>query len=169
MILSDNFRALIVISLFAQQQGIGLASCDGIVSVSGSYAFDGCSLVDGGNERVLSCNSLQAGLEYVSTIPQDDNCTELVLFPNEQYSIEAPVVINSSLVLRSSDRRQRAWVTVNAKKTPSPNYEPFYVLTVSGAKLAIIEGVDFSESSGLINIVDANRVVVSHCSFRFVN
>ena len=166
---SDNFRALLVISLFAQQPGIGLATCRGVVSVSGSYAYDGCSLVDGGNDSVLRCNSLQAGLEYVSTIPQDDNCTELVLFPGEQYSIEAPVVISSSLVLRSSDRRQRAWVTVNAKKTPSPNYEPFYVLTVSGAKLVIVEGVDFCESSGLINIVDVDRVLVSHCSFRFVN
>ena len=165
MILSTNFRALFVISLFFQKPGTGLTTCNKIVNVSGSYADDGCSLVSG-NESVLRCDSLQAGLDRVSTTPQDDNCTEVVLSSGERYSIDIPVTINSSLVLRSSDRRQRAWVTVSAKRTPSPNYEPFYVLTVSGAKLVVIEGVEFSESPGLINIVGVSNAVVSHCSFR---
>ena len=167
MLLSAHFLALFIVSLFFQIPGTALTACNRTVNVSGSYAGHGCSLVSG-KESILRCSSLQAGLDYVSTIPKDDSCTEVVLSTGEQHSIDSRVIINSSLVLRSSDRRLRAWVTVRARQTPSPNYDPFYALTVSGARIAVIERVEFFESWGIVNLVRVDNATVSHSSFRYL-
>ena len=156
-----------ILSVLAQNAVVSsnLITCATVIRVSGSYSEDGCVPVNG-TGRLCFCSSLQAGLNFTSD-QQDKNCTEIILSSGEQFSILRPVTINSSLVLRSSDPKSPALVTVGVDRTPQPpDYSPFYVLTVSDAELTVIDGVEFSGSSGIISILKVDKALVSDCVFR---
>ena len=140
-------------------------SCHTNITISDGCKDGSCLLVNE-TESLFRCSSLQAGLELAKE-REDDICTEIILLSGKQYAILSPVSIKNGLVLRSSDPRNPAWVTVSTEKTPqSPNYMPFYVVTISDAESVTIEGVEFSGSSGIINIENVKYVTVSYCSFR---
>lgn len=163
------FIALCILSVCAPKVVVGLTTCcTTVINVGGSYGQDGCVQTNAsGTGSFFLCSSLQAGLDLASNRDEANNCTEMILSSGEQFSILRPVVMNSSLVLRSSDRQSRARVTVTADRTPQPpNYPPFYALTVSNAKLAVIDGVEFSRSSGIISILRVDNAFVSNCVFR---
>ena len=160
--------ALCILLVFIAQGAVNIVTtCTTVINVSGTYSDDGCVLVNG-TETVFLCSSLQAALDLGShQLQKDDNCTEIILSSGEQFSILYPIAVNSSLVLRSSDPPLRAQVTVSAERTSQPpDYPPFYVLTVSNAKLAVISGVEFFRSSGIISIVSVDNAFVSDCVFR---
>ena len=142
-------------------------TCYAISNISYSCQDDdGCSLANESESSLIRCGSLQAALELASE-QQHDNCTDIILLSGKQYAILNPVTITSSLVLRSSDPGKPARVTVSSERAPQPpNYAPIYVLTIADAESVSIEGVEFSRSSGIINIENVGEVAVSHCSFR---
>ena len=159
------FLSLCILSVFTPK--VGLTTCTTVINVSGGYSDidDGCVQTNG-TGALFRCSSLQAGLDLASDL-EDKNCTEVILSSGEPFSILRSVVINSSLVLRSSDSQLRARVTVSAEGTPQPpDYTPFYVLTVADTKLAVIDGVEFSRSSGIISILRVDKAFVSNCVFR---
>ena len=161
------FLSLCILSVFTPKAVVGLTTCTTVINVSGSYSDidDGCVQTNG-TGNLFRCSSLQAGLDLASNL-EDQNCTEVILSSGEQFSILRSVVINSSLVLRSSDPQPRARVTVSAEGTSQPpDYTPFYVLTVADTKLAVIDGVEFSRSSGIISILRVDKAFVSNCVFR---
>ena len=162
------FLPLCIVSVLTPKAVVGLTTCTTVINVSGSYSDigDGCVQQINGTGNLFLCSSFQAGLELASDL-KDKNCTEVILSSGEQFSILRSVVINSSLVLRSSDPQPRARVTVSAEGTPQPpDYTPFYVLTVADTKLAAIDGVEFSRSSGIISILRVDKAFVSNCVFR---
>ena len=168
MLTKSIFPALGILSVFAPNAvvSLNLIACTTIIKVSGSYSQDGCEQVNG-NGSLFLCSSLQAGLEFASDHQQSENCTEMILSSGEEFFILRPVVINSSLVLKNSDPQSRARVTVSADRVPQPpDYPPFYVLTVSTTELVVIEGVEFSGSSGIFNIWEVENALVSNCVFR---
>ena len=141
-------------------------TCYAISNISYSCQDDSCSLANESESPFIRCGSLQAALELASE-EQHDNCTDIILLSGKQYAILNPVTITRSLVLRSSDPGKPALVTVSSERTPQPpNYEPVYVLTITDAESVRIEGVEFSRSSGIVNIENVREVTVSNCSFR---
>ena len=114
----------------------------------------------------FSCDSLQKALELAGG-QTGQNCTEILLHPGERYSITSSVTINSSLVMRSSDPDSPAGVYVDATSTPSPNYAPFYVLSLEYADFVKIERIEFSDSPGIVHIQRVKTVEIIDCAFRY--
>lgn len=167
MLRKRDLLALAILSALAQNAiaSSDLITCATVININNDYEDDGCVEVNG-TGRFFRCGSLQDGLEFTSD-QRAENCTEIVLSSGEQFWIIRAVTINSSVVLRSSQSGARARVTVTAEGTPQPpNYPPFYVLTVSNTEVAVIEGVEFSGSSGIISILKVDKAIVSDCTFR---
>ena len=165
--LGKRFLLVLCIRTVFAQNGIASSNsitCATVINISNDYE-DGCVEVND-TGRLFRCGSIQDGLEFTS-YQRAENCTELVLASGEQFWIDRAVTINSSVVLRSSEPGPRAQVTVTVEGTPQPpDYPPFYVLTVWSTEVAVIEGVEFSGSSGIINILKVDQAIVSDCQFR---
>ena len=147
-----------MLSLLLSKLALGSISPCTIVSVRNSSVF-----------YQYEYDSLQDALEFAAS-QEDSNCTEILLLPNEQYFVVRPVTIGSSLTMRSLSPSGRAKVTLTAERTPTPadgfEYDPFFVLTVWNTDFVNIDGVAFSESSGIINLQNVTNVTVSNCGFR---
>ena len=141
--------------------------CATVISVSSNCSEAECwpSYIGDESNR-FACGSLQKALELAGR-QTDGNCTEILLHPGERYSMTSSVAINSSLVMRSSDPDSPARVSVDVTRTSSPDYEPFYVLSLVHADFVKLKRIEFSHSPGIVHILRVKTVEIIDCAFRY--
>ena len=116
-----------------------------------------------------TCHDLQTALLSLSRgdSPSPGDCTE-VLVPSGNHTITEFIAISHHNLSLSGEAGGNVSVRFNfsGKFDPRRTSEPHYVLSFSNADSIRMTGIDFTDSPGIITVLNVSSVEIEECSFR---
>ena len=145
--------------------------CELLIAVDVA-ANKGCFVVgNSDNHTQITCDSFQEALERVDNVDDIYNCTE-VLLNDGNHVVTHNVTITSNIHIRPNTTQDRIIVSFNLTDSAllsklASEYEPLYVIRFEGSDFAMIEGLTFFGSNGIIFFYDVALAAINNCTFRY--
>ena len=139
--------------------------CELLIAVDVA-ANKGCCSSD--NRTQITCDSFQEALECVDNVDDIYNCTEILL-NDGNHVVTHNVTITSNIHIRPNTTKDRIIISFNLTDSAklASEYEPLYVIRFEGSDFAMIEGLTFIGSNGIISFYDVALAAINNCTFRY--
>ena len=144
--------------------------CELLIAVDVA-ANKGCCNSD--NRTQITCDSFQEALECVDNVDDIYNCTEILL-NDGNHVITHNVTIISNIHIRPNTISTQERIIVSFNLTDSvllsklaSEYEPLHIIRFEGSDFAMIEGLTFFGSNGIISFYDVALAAINNCTFRY--